>query len=99
MTVGAHAVTDGYRDLVSRRSQADLLFAVQVRADLASGRARKTRLAAGVKLMEMAPLLGVTPQVISLWERGKRKPTLEHAVQYGRLLAKLITVAGHAPAA
>ena len=92
---------------MARLTQRDLLFVAQVRADLASGRARQARLAAGVKLSEWPPRSPpgerVSPQAISQWERRKpgggpvRVPDTEHALEYGRLLEKL--TAKTAPAA
>jgi transcriptional regulator with XRE-family HTH domain len=93
---------------VPRLTQRDLLFVAQVRADLASGRAREARRAAGVTLAEMAAALTaqgkrISPQALSQWERRKpdgtpvRRPDTEHALEYGRLLEKL--TAKTAPAA
>jgi DNA-binding transcriptional regulator YiaG len=68
---------------VSRR---DLARIAQVRADLASGRAREARIATGLKVGEVAAELGVTPQAVSQWESGRRVPGTVHALAYGRLM-------------
>ena len=43
-------------------------------------RMRKARVAAGYKQYKAAPLIGVTPGVLSRWECGIRMPFLEHFV-------------------
>jgi transcriptional regulator with XRE-family HTH domain len=67
----------------------DLAFAYDVRAQLADGSARQGRLAAGISLADVARSLGVSHQRVSGWERGKAVPSAEHALAYGRLLARL----------
>lgn len=67
-------------------SRRDLARVAQVRADLASGRARQARIAAGVRVHEVAAELGVTPQAVSQWESGRRVPGTVHALAYGRLM-------------
>ena len=71
------------------RRQAD-----RVRADLKSGKARQARIDAGVSGAEVARELqrrghGVSPQAVFYWETGRSRPTVEHALAYGRVLAAL----------
>jgi transcriptional regulator with XRE-family HTH domain len=74
-------------------SRRDLARIAQVRADLAAGRAREARIAAGIKVGEVARELGVTPQAVSQWEFGRRVPGAAHALAYGRLLDAVAQVA------
>lgn len=67
----------------------DLALVAQTRMDLASGRAREARKAAGVTAAEFAAVCGVTAATVSYWETGKRVPRTVHALAYGRLLATL----------
>ncbi|HEY6493302.1 MAG TPA: helix-turn-helix transcriptional regulator [Trebonia sp.] len=67
----------------------DLAFAIEFRAELATGSARARRLEAKVSLSDAARALGVSHQRVSGWERGKAVPSAEHALAYGRLLARL----------
>lgn len=80
-------------------SRRDLARIAQVRADLVAGRAREARIAAGVKVGEIARELGVTPQAVSQWESGRRVPDTEHALAYARLLEAVARVAAPPPAA
>lgn len=50
---------------------------------------KRIRNSAGVTLREMGVALCVTPMTVLRWERGERRPTLEHAVSYRRLLEAL----------
>jgi DNA-binding XRE family transcriptional regulator len=68
---------------------AELAAVAAFRAELASGKARTARESAGLSPAEVASALGVSRQTVGLWESGKRKPTAEHALAYGRLLARL----------
>lgn len=73
---------------------ADLAAATRIRAALKSGTMRKERIAARISGAEMARELqrrgqGVTPQAVSGWETGRKQPTVEHALAYGRVLAAL----------
>jgi DNA-binding transcriptional regulator YiaG len=68
---------------------ADLAAVSRTRAALASGTARLAREHAGISRTEMAASLGVSRQAVSKWEAG-RGITAEHALAYGRLLAKLV---------
>jgi transcriptional regulator with XRE-family HTH domain len=66
----------------------DLILIAATRAQLADGTtARQRRLAAGVKVMEVAAVLGVSPQAVSMWESGRRVPGTVHALAYARALA------------
>jgi DNA-binding XRE family transcriptional regulator len=67
----------------------DLALIAQTRADLASGRAREARRAAGLHQQEIAGALGVSRQAVTGWEAGKRVPSSVHALAYGRLLRQL----------
>lgn len=68
---------------------ADLAAATRTRTDLASGVAREARIAAGVSGADVARALGVSPAAVFWWECGRAKPTVAHALAYGRLLAAL----------
>jgi len=68
---------------------ADLAAAAAVRADLRSGAAREHRLAAGISAADIARVLKVTPQAVSYWETGRNRPSVAHALAYGRALAAL----------
>lgn len=65
----------------------ELALIAETRAALASGSARQARLAAGVRVREMAAVLGVTPQAVSQWETGHRVPDAAHALAYGKAAA------------
>ena len=71
----------------------DLALIAQMRADLASGRAREAREAAGVRQSEVAAALGVSRPAVSQWESGKSAPDTAHALAYGRLLRDLAKLA------
>jgi len=68
---------------------ADVALIAQVHIALASGSARRARLAAGLGQREIASALGVTRAAVSHWESGRSKPSAEHALAYGRLLQRL----------
>jgi len=68
---------------------AELALIASSRADMMSGKARAARESAGLSPAEVASALGVSRQTVGLWESGKRKPTADHALAYGRLLARL----------
>lgn len=68
---------------------ADLALIVSIRADLASGAARAERAQAGVNQTEVAAALGVSRQAVSQWETGRKVPSAEHALAYGKLLRQL----------
>lgn len=68
---------------------ADVAAISRTRADLASGAARQAREAAKVTQAEMASALGVSRSALGHWETGRSVPSAEHALAYGRLLARL----------
>lgn len=68
---------------------ADLALVAATRADLASGRARQSRVDAGVRQADVAETIGVTRQAVSKWEAGLCSPSAPHALAYGRLLRQL----------
>jgi DNA-binding XRE family transcriptional regulator len=68
---------------------ADLALIAQTRTDLASGRARAAREAAGVRQSEVAAAIGVSRPAVSQWESGKSAPGTAHALAYGRLFRDL----------
>lgn len=72
---------------------ADLALAARTRVDLAAGRARIEREAAGVTAAEVAATLNVTRSAVWMWETGTRRPSAGHALAYGRLLASLTRAA------
>jgi DNA-binding XRE family transcriptional regulator len=69
--------------------RADLRMLSGIRDELADGRARDARVAAGIRQREIASALGVAPSTVSQWEAGKRVPSAVHALAYGRLLRQL----------
>lgn len=68
---------------------ADIATVSRTREGLASGAARKARIASGARQSDVAEALGVGRAAVGLWESGKRVPTAEHALAYGKLLARL----------
>jgi len=62
---------------------------VEARALLASGEARRIRLAAGVSLEKIAAEIGVSVSALYRWERGDRVPRSRSAAEYGALLLRL----------
>lgn len=71
----------------ARLSRRDLAVVLDTRKHLADGSARLARTAAGIRVGEMASVLGVTPQAVSQWEHGHRTPDAAHALAYARALA------------
>ena len=69
--------------------QSELVAAAAIRAELLSGDARRARVAAGVSAAEVARIVRVSRATVSDWESGRKSPTGEHALAYGRLLAAL----------
>jgi DNA-binding transcriptional regulator YiaG len=65
----------------------DLVLIAEIRAHLADGSARGQREASGIRVGEMAAVLGVTSQAVSMWESGRRVPDSVHALAYARALA------------
>lgn len=68
---------------------ADVATVSRTRDALKSGAARTARIASGARQSDVAEALGVCRAAVGLWESGGRKPTAEHALAYGRLLARL----------
>jgi len=62
---------------------------VEARSLLASGEARRVRLAAGLSLEKMAVQVGVSVSAIYRWERGDRVPRGRAATEYAALLLRL----------
>ncbi|WP_170856790.1 helix-turn-helix domain-containing protein [Geodermatophilus africanus] len=62
---------------------------VEARALLASGEARRIRLASGISQGKMAAELGVSVSAIHRWERGERVPRGRAATDYAALLLRL----------
>lgn len=78
---------------MNRSGLARVALIAEIRAALADGSARERRLAARIKVVEMAAASGATPAAISQWERqdpetGRplRVPGAEHALAYWRAL-------------
>jgi len=67
----------------------DLAAAAAVRGQLQSGAARQARKAAGVSAADVARAVKVSRATVSDWETGRKMPTAEHALAYGRVLAAL----------
>ena len=74
----------GYPVPLSRR---DLALIADTRRRLADGSARRARLAAGVKVTEIAAVLEVEPSAVTQWEHAVRTPTAAHALAYAKALA------------
>jgi DNA-binding XRE family transcriptional regulator len=68
---------------------ADVATVSRTREALASGAARAERIASGARQSDVAGELGVTRSAVGHWETGKAEPTAEHALAYGRLMARL----------
>ena len=62
---------------------------VEARLLLASGEARRIRLAAGLSLEKMAVQVGVSVSAIYRWERGDRVPRGRAATEYAALFLRL----------
>ena len=69
----------------------DLTLIAETRTSLADGSARRDREAAGVRVSEVAAVVGVSPQAVSQWEHGRRVPATAHALAYGKALAAVLT--------
>ena len=68
---------------------ADALLLAEVRVSCRAGSARLTRIAARLTQREIGSACGVTAQTVALWENGKRTPTGDPALAYGKLLRQL----------
>lgn len=68
-------------------SRRDLALIAATRRSLADGSARQARIAAGVKVTELAAVLGVEPSAVTQWEHRARNPTGAHALAYARAMA------------
>jgi DNA-binding transcriptional regulator YiaG len=66
----------------------EVLAVAQLRADLASGRAREIRERARLSQAEVALALGVDQPTVARWEAG-RMPRREHATRYADFLWQL----------
>jgi transcriptional regulator with XRE-family HTH domain len=62
---------------------------VLARSLLASGEARRIRIAAGVSVSQIAADIGVSASAIQRWERGERVPRTRAAGEYAELLVRL----------
>lgn len=67
----------------------DAVALAQLRADMASGRAREVREQALLSQAEAAHAAGVPQSRLADWESGRRKPRGEVAVAYAALLRRL----------
>jgi DNA-binding XRE family transcriptional regulator len=61
----------------------------RIRANAATGRARETRLNAGLTQDEIAQTVGVAQTTVALWETGKRVPRGMKALRYALILEAL----------
>lgn len=68
-------------------SRRDLALIAATRRRLADGSARRDRLAAGVRVTEIAAVLEVEPSAVTQWEHKTRVPTAKHALGYAKALA------------
>ena len=66
----------------------EVLAIAQLRADVASGRARSIRERARLSQADVARALGVDQPTVARWEAG-RVPRREHAARYADLLWRL----------
>ena len=66
---------------------ADLALAMRTITTLKTGQARQTRQAIGARQADIAQVLGVTRQAVSQWEAGVRRPSVQHALDYARIMA------------
>jgi DNA-binding transcriptional regulator YiaG len=70
-------------------AQDEVLAIAQVRADMASGRARAIRERARLSQSEVARALGVHWTTVAHWEAGRRSPRGETAARYAEMLWQL----------
>lgn len=73
-----------------RLTAAEVLELVSLRSLMASGAARAIREGAGISLSEAAQSCGTYPSTILRWERKEQVPHGHRAVEYGRLLVRLM---------
>ena len=76
-------------------SRRDLALIAATRRRLADGSARAARIAAGVKVIEIAAVLEVEPSAVTQWEHGVRSPTGAHALAYAKALAAASGASAH----
>jgi len=67
---------------------------ILLQAMLADGTARRLRLAAGLRLADVAEVCGVNASCVSRWESGRRRPRSGHADAYAAVLADLLETVG-----
>ncbi|MDQ2875839.1 MAG: helix-turn-helix domain-containing protein [Actinomycetota bacterium] len=67
----------------------DAILLRDMRESCVSGTARQAREDARLTQLEVAEIVGVTPQTIHYWETGQRTPTGPRALEYGKLLVRL----------
>ncbi len=65
----------------------DLTLITETRRALADGSAKARRIASGVRQVEMAAVLGVSPSTVSQYESGRRVPDAARALAYDKALA------------
>lgn len=68
---------------------ADVAIVSRTRDALAAGTAKAARIAAGARQSDVAGEIGVSRSAVGHWETGKAVPSAEHALAYGKLLARL----------
>jgi hypothetical protein len=89
-TVEADPVeTRGHPSAEPIGSSIDLSAVARMRRNARNGTARATRELHGLSVGEVARKLGVTTPTVSLWERGLRQPSAEHAEQWDSILRSL----------
>jgi DNA-binding transcriptional regulator YiaG len=64
----------------------------EVRSAVQSGEAVKLREAAMLTQGELARAIGVSAAAVCRWESGRRRPSGDAALRYGRMLRVLATV-------
>jgi len=75
--------------VTSSRARTSVKRLIEARTLLASGEARRIRLAAGLSLEKAAAEVGVSASAIYRWERGDRIPRSRGAVEYAARLLRL----------
>jgi transcriptional regulator with XRE-family HTH domain len=74
----------------------EILAVAQLRADVASGRAREIRERAHLSQADVARALGVDQPTVARWEAG-RAPSRRHATRYAELLWRLDRIGREEP--